>query len=130
GDVDTPRLGEVVRVDLQALPVGLEGVAAAVAVYLHDLDLLRRCHRHAGSFFPHALIAHSGFEIPCARMNRKCTYINSTITAGSTNTCSVKKRCRVGGPTTGPPCSSSLTNMPSCGGGVRPAILIVTSVAK
>ena len=36
----------------------------------------------------------------------------------------------VGGPSTEPPWRRSLMNTPSCGGGARPAILIVTSVAK
>src|SRR3981189_300424 len=93
---------------------GPEGMPAAMTVELDDLDLFRRGHSGTRSRLLDLGLAHNGSEMPWARMNRKCTYINNTIRAGSTNTWRVKKRCRVGGPTTGPPCSSSLTNMPSC----------------
>src|SRR2546423_12118732 len=127
-EADEHRIEDVIGADRQTLPLGLERVAG-MTVELDDLDFLRCRHRSAGSFLFHAL-GHSGSEIPCARMNRKCTYMSRTIRAGRTNTCSVKNRCSVPGPTTGPPCRSSLMNMPSCCGGVKPAILIVTSVAK
>src|SRR5262249_34243468 len=112
------------------LVLRLQGVPA-MAVRLHDLDLFRRRgHRGAGPFLLHVFLLHSGCEIPCARMNRKCTYIKRTISAGRTNTWSVKNRCRVGGPTTGPPWSSSLMNAATGGIGMPAVILIVTSVAK
>src|ERR1700674_1059901 len=63
-------------------------------------------------------------------MNRKWTYISTTMMAGSRKTWMVKNRCRVGGPTTAPPWRISLINVPRIAGGGEPAILIVTSVAK
>src|SRR5712692_5789648 len=97
-----------------------------------DLDdrNLRGGGRRAGAVRRECRFSHSGSAMPWARMKRKWTYMSSTINAGSRNTWMVKKRCSVGGPTTGPPCSTSLMKAPSWAGGAEPAILIVTSVAK
>src|SRR5262245_59376445 len=116
GQPDQHRIQDVVGADRQPLPLGLE-LMSEVAVGLDDLHLFRRHHGRSRSFPGDVLVAHSGSEIPCARMKRKWTYMRPTMRAGSTNTCSVKKRCSVGGPTTGPPWSSSLMNRPSCAGG-------------
>src|SRR5437016_10289622 len=113
GETDHHRVKDVIGTDRQPLPGRFERVAAAVAVELDDLDLFRGDDSSPGPVFPDLFFAHSGSEIPCARMNRKCTYINRTIKAGSTNTRRVKKRCRVGGPTTGPPCASSRMKAPT-----------------
>src|SRR5207247_9120171 len=110
---DQDGVEDVVGADGEALPLGFERVPD-VTVELADLELARRRgDGGAGSFFLDLFLAHIGSEIPCARMKRKWTYIKSTISAGSTNTCSVKKRCSVGGPTTAPPCNTSLLKVPS-----------------
>src|SRR5581483_4507710 len=131
GKPDQHRVEDVVRPDRKALPLGLEGVTA-VPVHLDERDLVRRRDRgrRAGSVLLYELVHHMGSEMPCARMKRKCTYMSRVIKSGSTKTWMVKKRCSVGGPTTGPPWSTSLMKAPSCAGGAEPAILIVTSVAK
>src|SRR5579872_3762823 len=126
-EADEHGVEDVVGADRQPLPVRLEDVAG-VAVKVSELHLMRRDHCGSGPFAFDP--AHIGSEMPCARMSRKCTYISSVMRAGRTNTWMVKKRCSVGGPTTGPPCSTSRMNAPSCAGGAEPAILIVTSVAK
>src|SRR4029077_8460181 len=123
------RIEDVVGADREALVFRLERVTPAVGVLLHDLDLFGRDSR-SRSFLVDLLLAHSGSDIPCARISLKWMYIKRTINAGSTNTCSVKKRCSVGGPTTGPPWSSSLMNALTGWIGMPAVILMVTSVAK